>query len=47
MDLGALWKLLQQELQSIRAQYVASGRAEEFDQHVAALKADGRWPFGD
>jgi hypothetical protein len=47
VDLGALWQLLQRELQSIRAQYVAAGRAEEFEQHVAALKSDGRWPFGE
>jgi hypothetical protein len=36
---------LHRMLEGLRAEYVASGRGEEFDDHVLRLRAEGTWPF--
>jgi hypothetical protein len=45
MDSSQLLAALGRDLEVIRAEYVSSGRGDEFDAHVNRLRADGRWPF--
>lgn len=40
-----LLAVLRRELEAVRAEYVVSGRGEEFDAYVESLRAKGRWPF--
>ena len=42
-----LLRLLRQQLERLRAEYVAGGRGDEFDRQLALLRATGRYPFDD
>jgi len=45
VDTSRVLDVLGRKLEEIRAEYVSSGRGDEFDAYVNGLRADGRWPF--
>ena len=45
MGTDGVLELLRRELGRLRDEYVADGRAAEFDQQIARLKAEGQYPF--
>jgi hypothetical protein len=45
MDAGEVLRLLRQELEVLRAEYIANGCGDEFDRQIASLRAEGRYPF--
>jgi len=47
MDSEDLLRVLRQQLEHLRAEYIETGRGDEFDRQLARLKADGRYPFDD
>lgn len=38
---------LRRSVESLRREWYAAGRGEEFEELVDRYKADGMWPFGD
>jgi hypothetical protein len=45
MSTSPVLAILRRQLDMLRAEYVSSGRGEEFDTYVRRLRAEDRWPF--